>query len=132
MRLIGHGVDIVQTRTINNLLDDPHNDFIDSWFTSFEKAQAPQNKQGRIHYFGGRHAAKEAVVKALGIGLIGEMAWTDVEIIRLPSGAPSVKLSDETLRRAEFLGVTNWLISISHSDDYTIASAIALGNEPSS
>jgi len=126
--LIGHGIDIVRVSTIGRLLCDPNDDFIEGWFTPSEKASAPLDGPSRADYFAGRQASKEAVVKALGTGLIGEMAWTDIEIVRQPSGAPSVKLSGETLVKSDELGVKIWLISISHSDEYTIASAIAFGD----
>jgi holo-[acyl-carrier protein] synthase len=77
-------------------------------------------------YYGGRLAAKEAVVKALGTGFSGEVAWGDVEILRLPSGQPVVRLSGGAKAVADGLGVTRWVLSISHSNSFAVASAIAV------
>jgi holo-[acyl-carrier protein] synthase len=70
----------------------------------------------------GRFAAKEAVMKALGVG---GMAFRDIEIVRTPSGKPEVRLSGRMLRRAERLGVTRMSVSISHSRDNAVAMALA-------
>jgi holo-[acyl-carrier protein] synthase len=126
MQIIGHGIDIVEVAAIERLLRDPDDDFISAWFTSAETELAPSGPAGRSTYFAGQLAAKEAVVKALGTGLIGEMAWTDIEILRQSSGAPNVVLSCETARVADSSGVTKWLVSISHAEQFAIASAIAL------
>lgn len=78
--------------------------------------------------YGGRLAAKEAVVKAIGTGFSGEVSWTEVEILRLPSGQPEVSLSGSAKTVAEGLGVTRWLLSISHSNLFAVASAIAVSD----
>ena len=78
-------------------------------------------------YYAGRFAGKEAVAKALGTGFAGDITWRGIEILRRESGAPYVRLSDEVLRFAESLGITDWFISISHCGEITTASAIAIG-----
>ena len=75
----------------------------------------------------GRFAAKEAVMKALGVG---GMPYRDIEIARLPSGKPEVRLTGRMQRRAEHLGVTAIHISISHSRDNAVAVAIAELTQP--
>jgi len=125
MQIIGHGIDVEEVAAIARLLEDPKDDFISGWFTSAETKMAPSDPVGRSIYFSGRQAAKEAVVKALGTGLIGEMAWTDIEILRQSSGAPYVVLSSETARVADASGITKWLVSISHTERYAVASVIA-------
>jgi holo-[acyl-carrier protein] synthase len=70
----------------------------------------------------GRFAAKEAVMKALGVG---GMAFRDIEIVRTASGKPEVRLSGRMQRRAERLGVKRIGVSISHSRDNAVAMALA-------
>ncbi len=72
-----------------------------------------------------RFAAKEAVMKALGVG-IGAFAFRDVEVVSAPSGAPSLALhggADELARR---LGVEGWRLSLTHTDQLAQAVAVAL------
>ena len=129
MNIIGHGIDITEFATIDRLLNEPHGDFIAGWFRPAEVALAPAEPGAKPAYFAGRVAAKEAVAKALKTGLIGEMAWTEIEILREATGAPTVTLYGETERIAKSQEITQWLISISYSENYAIASVIAVGPE---
>jgi holo-[acyl-carrier protein] synthase len=71
-----------------------------------------------------RFAAKEAVMKALGVGL-GEIRMIDVEVLRSDSGAPSVHLHGSAAALASGLGVTRWHLSLSHTAQVAQAVAIA-------
>jgi holo-[acyl-carrier protein] synthase len=73
----------------------------------------------------GRWAAKEAVSKVLGLGVRG-VGWREIEIVRLPTGAPTVRLHDRALRRAEQLGMGRIAVSISHERDYAVAIAFGI------
>ena len=75
--------------------------------------------------FAGRWAAKEAVSKVLGLGVRG-VGWTEIEILRLPTGAPSVKLHRRAARRAEQLGMGRIAVSISHEGEYAVAIAFGI------
>jgi hypothetical protein len=70
----------------------------------------------------GRWAAKEAVSKVLGLGVRG-IGWRDIEIERLPTGQPAVKLHGRAERRAEQLGMSRVAISISHEAEFAVAIA---------
>jgi holo-[acyl-carrier protein] synthase len=83
MRIIGHGIDIVETARIARLVEEHGEHFLARCFTSTERAYA-QDKRREIEHLAGRFAAKEAVLKVLGTGLGQGMAWTDVEIRREP------------------------------------------------
>jgi holo-[acyl-carrier protein] synthase len=126
MIIIGHGIDIIAVRRIADLIACHAEDFLEASFTPNERKEV-ESPEMAIAFFAGRFAAKEAVAKALGTGFIGDIAWTDVEILRQPMGAPSVHLSKGALVLAQSLGVTRWLVSISHDECHAIASAIALG-----
>jgi holo-[acyl-carrier protein] synthase len=73
-----------------------------------------------------RFAAKEAVMKALGVGL-GAFKLRDVEVARHKSGAPALVLRGKATALAERRGVTGWHLSLTHTDSMAMAVAIALG-----
>jgi holo-[acyl-carrier protein] synthase len=70
----------------------------------------------------GRWAAKEAVSKVLGLGVRG-IGWRDIEVERLPTGQPSIRLHGRAAVRAEQLGMGRIAVSISHESDYAVAIA---------
>jgi holo-[acyl-carrier protein] synthase len=72
-----------------------------------------------------RFAAKEAVMKAMGCGL-GEVAMADIEVVRSESGAPSVLLHGGAQARAETLGISRWLLTLTHTARDAQAIAVAL------
>jgi holo-[acyl-carrier protein] synthase len=75
--------------------------------------------------FAGRWAAKEAVSKVLGLGVRG-VGWRDIEIARLPTGQPQVRLHGRAKARAEQLGMGRIAVSISHEGDYAVAIAFGV------
>ena len=81
--------------------------------------------RARPETLAGRWAAKEAVSKVLGLGVRG-VGWREIEIVRLPTGQPTVRLHDRALRRAEQLGMTRIAVSISHERDYAVAIAFGI------
>lgn len=123
--LVGHGVDIVELADFSRLLKEPARSFLNRHFTENELADAGIGAT-QAQKLAGRFALKESVMKALGVGWGDGIAFTDVEIVTLQSGAPSVVLR----RRIEALqlekNISGWLVSISHSRSIAIASAIAV------
>jgi holo-[acyl-carrier protein] synthase len=79
----------------------------------------------RPETFAGRWAAKEAVSKVLGLGVRG-IGWKDIEVERLPTGQPSVRLHGRAAARAEQLGMERIALSISHESDYAVAIAFGV------
>jgi holo-[acyl-carrier protein] synthase len=124
MGIIGHGIDVVEVARIKAELESPTKRWAEKVYSQDERAQA-EDPPKDIRYYAGRFAAKEAVAKALGTGFSGDVTWRGIEILRLPSGAPSVRLSDGALELADSLGITQWFISISHYGGLAMASAIA-------
>lgn len=78
--------------------------------------------RGRPETMAGRWAAKEAVSKVLGLGVRG-IGWRDIEIERLPTGQPAVKLLGRAAVRAEQLGMGRIALSISHEAEFAVAIA---------
>ena len=79
----------------------------------------------RPETFAGRWAAKEAVSKVLGLGVRG-IGWREIEVERLPTGQPSVRLHGRAAARAVQLGMERIALSISHEADYAVAIAFGI------
>ena len=99
--------------------------FIDRIFTAAEQAYAEANKD-RIEKLAGRFAAKEAILKLMGTGWRGKIAWTDIEIINNHAGQPEVTLDGEVKKIADKLRIKHISVSITHTANFAIASAVAL------
>jgi len=126
MPVVGHGIDIVETARIRQLVQEHGQRFLDRCFTALEQQYCARNSKRQIEHLAGRFAAKEAVLKVLGTGWRGGIAWTDIEIRPEPSGQPRIVLSGECLRLADQLGISRWHVSISHIETHATASAIGL------
>jgi holo-[acyl-carrier protein] synthase len=123
--ILGHGIDVADLGRVKVLLSQMAEDFLLSTFTAAER-ETECLPEDRVPFFGGRLAAKEAVLKALGTGYAGDVAVRQVEIIRHADGSPGVRLRGAAKDAADRLGVGRWLISISHTETVAAASAIAL------
>jgi holo-[acyl-carrier protein] synthase len=102
--------------------------FVKKVFTAAEQAYAAKNKN-EIEKLAGRFAAKEAVLKLMGTGWRGKIAWTDIEIINNAAGQPQVTLDGEVKRIAGELGIDHISVSITHTANFAIASAVALAKD---
>lgn len=129
MPIIGHGIDIVETDRIRRMVDEHGQRFLDRCFTPIEQEYARRNPKRYYEHLAGRFAAKEAVLKVLGTGWRGGIAWTDIEVAREPSGQPTIRLTGECARIADDQGIVRWHISISHIETHATASAIGLRGE---
>lgn len=109
------------------MLEEHGERFLDRCFTPGER-EACAGRARPAEHLAARFAAKEAVLKALGTGWTGGIAWTDVEVISLPTGAPSVVLHNRAARIADERGIRAWLLSLTHAGGSAMASAIAVGS----
>jgi holo-[acyl-carrier protein] synthase len=125
-KIISHGIDMVECRRIGQMLERYGDRFLERVFTPLEQ-QYSLNRKRRIEHLAGRFAVKEAVMKVLGTGWRDGIAWTDIETANDPAGRPAVRLSGKVASLAAEMGINKVLVSISHADDYAIASAIAVG-----
>lgn len=126
MGAIAHGVDIVEVARIAEMRASHGQQFLDRCFTRGEQGYCLERSRAEEH-LAARFAAKEAVLKALGLGLRGGIFWTDVEVTRDEEGAPGVRLHGRAAEVAVERGIGSWLLSISHTSTNAIASAIGLG-----
>jgi holo-[acyl-carrier protein] synthase len=123
--MIAHGIDIVEVARISGMLQEHGERLLARLFTPAEQAYAEQSRR-RDEHLAARFAAKEAVLKALGTGWRSGIGWTDVEVVLLPSGQPTVRLHGEAAAKAAEQGVTQWSLSLSHTDTHAVASAIGI------
>ncbi len=128
MALVAHGIDLVDFGRIEQMLQRHGERFTSRVFTEPERTYANANKN-RTEKLAGRFAAKEAILKLCGTGWRGKIAWTDIEIVNNPQGQPQVTLYNEVKAIAEKLGIGHISISITHTANFAIASAVAL-SEP--
>jgi holo-[acyl-carrier protein] synthase len=115
------GVDIIKVDRIRAALDRFGQRFSERVLTPAERRYV----RDRPETFAGRWAAKEAVSKVLGLGVRG-IGWRDIEIERLPTGQPAVRLHGRAAARAEQLGMAKIAVSITHEADYAVAIAFGL------
>jgi holo-[acyl-carrier protein] synthase len=115
------GVDIVKVARISETLDRFGERFSRRVLTHAERRYV----RGRPETMAGRWAAKEAVSKVLGLGVRG-IGWQEIEVERLPTGQPAVRLHGRAAARATQLGMGRIAVSISHDTEYAVAIAFAV------
>ena len=125
MEIVAHGIDLVDCPRIEQMMQRHGERFVKRVFTAAERAYAEANKN-EIEKLAGRFAAKEAILKLMGTGWRGKIAWTDIEIINNSVGQPEVTLAGEVKKIADKLGVKHISVSITHTANFAIASAVAL------
>lgn len=118
--MLAVGVDMIEIERLEKALARHGERFNRRFFTAQEQAYC----RGRADRLAGRFAVKEAVAKALGTG-IGDVNWTDIEVVCDARGRPELVLHDRARRLAEGLGLTQWAISLSHTDTHAIGFAVA-------
>jgi len=118
--MLSVGVDIVEIERIAKALERFGYRFLARIYTPAEIDHC----RGRVAEIAARFAAKEAISKALGTGIHG-LTWQEMEILPDPLGQPQVYLHGSALERAHALGLTDFAISLSHSQEYAIAFVLA-------
>ena len=113
------GVDVMEIHRIKRVAEEYGDRFLKRIYTEGELAYA----RGRAPQLATRYAAKEAVMKLLGTGIRG-VRWRDIEVVRHPGMAPHIKLHNTAQARADLIGLTDIALSLSHSKEYAVASAI--------
>jgi len=122
--IVGVGIDIVEVARIRRLLERWSVAFERRVFTEIELGRA--TGRARFHRLAARFAAKEAVMKALGVGW-RDLAWRDIEVRNDGAGRPEVYLRGGAAHAAESLRVRTVRVSLSHSESYATAIAICEG-----
>jgi len=128
MKKIFHGIDLVDFPRIEEMITRHSSHFLDRIYTQTEQREANELKN-KVERLAGRFAAKEAILKLLGTGWRGKIAWTDIEIVNNPLGQPQVRMSGEVKKIASQQGVHEISLSITHTANFVIASAVATAEE---
>jgi holo-[acyl-carrier protein] synthase len=115
------GIDIIKVSRIRDTLARFGTRFSRRVLTPAEQSYV----RDRPETLAGRWAAKEAVSKVLGLGVRG-IGWRDIEVERLPTGQPAVRLHGRAEVRARQLGMDRIALSISHESDYAVAIAFGV------
>ena len=125
MDILGIGADIVECLRIGRMIEQHGELFLTRVFTEREIRYCQERKRS-VEHFAGRWAAKEAVLKALGMGWRRGMALTDVEIRNEAGGRPQVHLCGTVKDAAQNRRVGDVLLTIAHCRAYATAYALAL------
>jgi holo-[acyl-carrier protein] synthase len=126
VHILAHGIDVVELAEFERLLQEPNGDLARRCFTSNELDEASEGHR-RTERLAARYAAKEAVLKALGTGWVTGTSWKDIELHSAPNGGPSISVRGEVELLAREKGISRFLVSLSHSSTFAMASVIAVG-----
>ena len=123
MRILGLGIDLADIGRVEHVLEK-YPRFAERCFTDHEREYAFRfaNPSRRL---AARFAGKEAVMKSMDTGW-RRIRWKDIEITG--GGKPTVRLFGNASRRADMLGVTEVLVTITHTDTSALVMAIAVGD----
>ncbi len=122
---IATGVDIIEIERMREAIQRHGERLLQRIFTPGELADTKSHPAS----LAARFAAKEAVAKALGTG-IGPVGWRDIEVLHGPAKQPILRLHGAAARLAAEQGLTQWAISLSHSQTEAIAMIVASGDLP--
>ncbi|HUX86919.1 MAG TPA: holo-ACP synthase [Chloroflexota bacterium] len=118
--MLSVGIDAVEIVRIGLVYERHGERFLARVYTDREAARY----RGRVNELAGRFAAKEAVSKALGTGLRG-IRWREMEILPDSRGKPLVFLSGRAAERASELGLHEFAVSITHTNELAMAFVVA-------
>ncbi len=124
--IIGCGIDLVKIERIEKIIKKWGNNFIFRIFTPLERDYCEKKKDNKFQSYAGKFAAKEALLKALGLGL-REANWKEIEIKNDELGQPIMGTSGKLKNIASTKGVSKYFISISHTKEYAVAQVILEG-----
>ncbi|MGF1476271.1 MAG: holo-ACP synthase [Geminicoccaceae bacterium] len=125
--ILGVGIDIIDIRRIERVLDRFGDRFTQRCFTEIERAKSDRRRR-RADSYAKRYAAKEACAKALGTGLARGVFWRDVGVVNLPGGKPTLELTGGAKSRMEALvppGMTP-VLDLTLTDEPPLAQALVI------
>jgi holo-[acyl-carrier protein] synthase len=122
--ILGIGSDLCDIRRIERSLQRFGTRFTHRIFTAGERARSERRAASAASY-ARRFAAKEACAKALGTGLRGGVFWRDMEVVNLPSGRPTMRLTGGALERLTAMVPPGHeaVVHVSLTDDPPLAQA---------
>jgi len=127
MAILGTGVGLAEVARVRAALENPRTGarFRARVFTAGEQTYCDERGRGRFESYAARFAAKEATMKALGVGWGRHAGWLDIEVVRAPGRRPELVLAGSAAARAATLGVTRLHVALTHTADTALAHVIA-------
>ncbi len=125
--IIGLGSDLIDIRRIKKSLARYSNRFTNRVFTEVEREKS-DNRKARAASYAKRFAAKEACSKALGTGIARGVYWRDMGVVNLPSGKPTMHLTNGAAVQLEKITPPEHdaFIHITITDEYPYAQAFVI------
>jgi holo-[acyl-carrier protein] synthase len=123
LMIYGIGFDLVQVSRVEDALRRWGERFQNKVFTPGEIRYGLKKRNPARHY-AARFAAKEAFVKALGIGIRRGVHWKDVEVQRGPLGRPDLKIYGRAVEICRKEGINGFFLSLTHDGDYSGAMVV--------
>ena len=121
--IVGSGIDMLEIPRIQQSVDRYGQRFLARVYTAAEQAYCLRKRKS-AESLAARFAAKEAGAKALGTGISHGVNWREIEVVREPSGRPTVRFHGRAAQIAARLGVTRAALSITHTADLAMASVV--------
>lgn len=116
------GIDLIEIKRVEHVIHQYGTRFLARIYTPGELEEVGNNTPS----LAARFAAKEAVSKALGVG-IGKVSWQEIEVLRGSNNEPILSLHGAAARIAKMHNLTVWSISLSHTRDYAMAVVVMTG-----
>ena len=125
--IIGIGSDLIDIRRVRKTLKRLPGKFEERCFTKTEREKSDK-RRNRAESYAKRYAAKEACSKALGTGFRRGVFWSDIGVVNLPSGKPSMELTGGALKRLQEITPGGMIakIDVSITDEFPIAQVIVI------
>jgi holo-[acyl-carrier protein] synthase len=127
--ILGTGIDIIEVSRVRASHEKFGERFLNRILRPEEIFYCLSHKHPAPH-IAARFAAKEAISKAFGTGIGGQLGWHDMEVGRRPSGEPYVILHDGGQKLLLERGAGRIVLSLSHTEQYAAAVAIIEAHQP--
>lgn len=124
--ITGSGIDVIEIERIQHSMDRFGQRFLDRIYLAAEQAYC-LGKRKAAESFAARFAAKEAAAKALGTGISHGVNWLEIEVVREPSGRPTLRFHGRAAEIAGRMGVTRASLSLTHTTQLAVASVVLEG-----
>lgn len=125
--IIGIGSDLIDIRRVDKTLKRFPGRFEKRCFTNIERKKSDR-RRNRAESYAKRYAAKEACSKALGTGFRRGVFWSDIGVVNLPGGKPTLELTGGALKRLQEITPKNLIakIDVSITDEFPIAQVVVV------
>jgi len=127
--IVGIGIDLVEISRLERAMARHPDRLVQRVFTETEQRECTNRHRPAMHY-AARFAAKEAFLKAVGLGLRAGMRWKDIGVVHAPNGKPTLVVRGQAAERMRVLGAAHALVSLTHTDNHAGAVVILEANGP--